>query len=468
MTDSILALLDEIPAVERMLVDSRLGLVTSVVRHQASLPIPSSWVTWSAHNGDSRAFADWQCERYGFGAALGDSDRARRAAVGEAIERYCGNAIPARLPIASYAQLTRAGRAALDPATFALYSARQYGTAGFPFVAFDADLPVAWVSGSDLHTGEEVLVPASMAYLNYYQRAHAGEPPVHALLYGGIATGENRAHAERFALEELFERDANTIWWASGAPGEMVSDADVVLERFGFGVEEDTGRRIRVLRIPSQFPVAVLAVFIEETVDALISYGTACRATPAEAVKKALVEAVALLELTAEVADERSAHWQAIARGDIPQLSFRPFRADRRYLDDFRSDFHDLVDLPAVAQLYLDPRMQGAVLDRLRRSSRAVSLASIPMRDSATARDSYLAMLGEGGLRAVSVDVTTEDVRAAGLSVVRVVVPGLYNNPPPAFPFRGGDRLYTLPHQLGLATRQLTEDDLYPYPIPHV
>ncbi|WP_131773933.1 YcaO-like family protein [Protofrankia symbiont of Coriaria myrtifolia] len=483
---------------ERRLVDARLGVITQVVPYEPSARMPSSWVGWSARAGDSRAFAAWTGERYGFGASLGDHDRARRAAVGEVVERYCGNAVPEKLEIASYAALAAAGRDALDPASFALYSDRQYEARGFPFQRFTRDLPVAWVPGRDLHTGRPVLVPASMAYLNYFRGGHAGEPVTHAMLYAGIATGENREHAERFALEELFERDANTIWWASGTSPHTVADAADLLAQYnipfcpevggGHGdkhasVYEDLhenvhkngrGNRreneyvIRLFRIPGQFDVPVLAAFLTDPGEGLVSYGTACRASPWEAAKKALVEAFAMLELTAELADPDSAHWRAIARGEIPAHAYRPYRADRRYAEDFRPDFHDLIDLPAVAQLYLDPRMQGKPLDRLREQARPVRLTDIPAVEEARARQHYLDILAERNLRAVSVDVTTSDVCAAGLTVVRVVVPGLYCNPPAAFPYLGGSRLYTVPTELGWVSEQLTEETVYPYPIPHV
>ncbi|WP_235608227.1 YcaO-like family protein, partial [Frankia casuarinae] len=278
--------------------------------------------------------------------------------------------------------------------------------------------------------------------------------------------------AERFALEELFERDANTIWWASGAAGWAVADAAELLDRHDIAHGEGTGRTIRLFQVPSQFPVPVLAAFLEEPGRGLIAYGTACRADPREAATKALVEAFAMLELTAELADGDSAHWRAVARGEIPPHTYLPYRADRRYADDIRPDFRDLVDLPAVAQLYLDPRMQGRPLDRLRDDTRTTRLADIPRADGdangGTAHRRYLDMLATQGLSAVSVDVTTPDVRAAGLTVVRVIVPGLYGNPPAAFPFLGGERLYDVPAQLGLAAGKITEDALYPYPIPHV
>ncbi|HBL29018.1 MAG TPA: bacteriocin biosynthesis protein SagD, partial [Acidobacteria bacterium] len=71
------------------------------------------------------------------------------------------------------------------------------------------------------------------------------------------------------------------------------------------------------------------------------------------------------------------------------------------------------------------------------------------------------------GFRAISVDVTTPDVQAAGLCVVRVIVPGLYPNAPAAFPFLGGRRLYEEPAALGWLPAPLTEADLVRVPLPH-
>jgi len=52
----------------------------------------------------------------------------------------------------------------------------------------------------------------------------------------------------------------------------------------------------------------------------------------------------------------------------------------------------------------------------------------------------------------LSVDLTTPDIVQTGLSVVRVLIPGLVLNGPPAFPFLGSDRLQAVPSQLGWRT----------------
>jgi ribosomal protein S12 methylthiotransferase accessory factor len=482
---------------EDLLVDPRLGLITSLTRHDRRPGMPPAWIGYGASVARTTAYAPWETDRYGFGAALGDPDRARRAALGEAVERYCGNIVPDELRTASFNELTSAGLDAVDPEDLALYSPRQHATPGFPFVPFTRDLRVAWTGGRDMRTGAEVLVPASLAYLNYFRGAHADEPATNALSFAGIATGEDRGHAERFALEELFERDASTIWWMTGASAPVVADGDKVI---GLLDDPDADQRIvRLLALPSPFGVPVMAVFIEDHRLRMIAFGSACRADAEEASTKALVEAYGLLGLTMQLADPGSDVWRARDDGSIGSHVFRPFRAERDYASVIRPDFRDLTDLPAVAQLYLDPQMQGEPLDRLRADDPVIRLADIPAAAPRNAapynnaapdhnagpdrneapngnagpnhnagpngntgpehsglRDCYVSRLYQAGLRAVSVDLTTPDVRAAGLCVVRVIVPGLYGNAAAAFPYLGGARLY----------QHVGEDDLVRHPIP--
>ncbi|MEW2368053.1 YcaO-like family protein [Streptomyces sp. NPDC006656] len=448
------------------LLDARTGLITRLEPQRRRPGLPRMWVGYGASVARTDVFAPWLADRFGFGASAGDGERARRAAVGEAVERYCGNAVPSGLRVCSYRELTVLGHRAVDPLTLALYSPRQYATPGFPFTPFTRDLPVAWTPGRDLHDGGEVMVPASLAWLDYFHGPRAAEPATHSLVYSGIAAGENLPHAERFALEELMERDATTLWWSSGAEAATFSDAKKVTARLGGPAPgEGPGPSVRLLYIPSEFGVPVAAAFLEDHERGMVAFGSACRATPELAAEKALVEAYGLYSLTRQLAEPGSEVWQAVGAGTLESHVFRPYRADRSYRDAFRPDYRDLTDLPAIAQLYLDPRMQGEPLDRLRGSAHT-SFGDVPAVRGDDARDVYLERLAAAGLRAFSVDLTTPDVAAAGLAVVRVVVPGLVGNAPPAFPYLGGERLYRTPARIGLVPRPLREDELYPHPLP--
>ncbi|GAA3013152.1 YcaO-like family protein [Streptosporangium longisporum] len=437
---------------EDLLVDPRTGVLTALEPQARRPGLPRWWTGYGSAVADTRRFAGWRADRHGFGASIGDPARARGAALGEAVERYCGNAIPSGLRVSSWYALDEA---ALDPETIPLYSAAQYAEPGFPFVPLTRDLEIAWTPATDLRTGEEVLVPASMVWLDYFHGPRAAQPPTHSLLYSGIAAGPCPARARQAALEELFERDATTIWWASGAPARAVADPERVTSLLG-----GDGPAARILVIPSPFGVPVMAAFLEDD-DGIVAFGSACRSTPAEAAAKALVEAYGLYSLTLQLADPDGEVWRAVATGALEAHVFRPFRADRTYRDAFRADFRDLTDLPAIAQLYLDPRMRGEPLDRLR-AAPGPALDDLPAADP----QGYLDRLSEAGLTAYCADLTTPDVAAAGLSVVRVLVPGLVGNAPPAFPLRGGSRLYEVPRLLGLTENVLTEDDLVVTPLP--
>ncbi|WP_067823333.1 YcaO-like family protein [Nocardia inohanensis] len=442
------------------LLDPRTGIVVSMQRFTPAPEAPHGWGSWIAYLADTSRFGAFQADRYGYGAALDDSEAARLAALGEAVERYCGNAVPDGLRRATWDELTRARVAALDPDQLSLYSPRQYADPEFPFVPLRRDTPATWADGEEMHSGTTALVPAALTYLNYFTGSRRAEPWTNPVPYSGIAAGVDREHAEVAALEEVFERDATALWWASGAPAVRVRGFD----------ESILNPRLdaHVLWVPSQFEVSVIACFLEDHRRGIVGFGSSCKADPERAVRKAIVEAYQAYLLASEIDDPGSALWAAIAREDFHAHTFRPHRADRGYRHEFRSDLRDIVDLPLLAQYYLDPAHQGAPLDRLRTHAAEIELRELPAAAPDRARAHYLETIAAQGMLAYSVDLTTTDVRAAGRRVVRALIPGTYGNSPAAYPFLGGTRLYRVPQRLGFTDRVLDDNDLYPYPIPLV
>ena len=158
---------------------------------------------------------------------------------------------------------------------------------------------------------------------------------------------------------------------------------------------ESQTRSVRVLLLPSPFGIPVAAVWIRDDRRGLVALGTACRPTMEAAVSKALVEAYAVLAITIDLADPDGPTWRSVADGTLPAHLYKPFRADRRYRDEFDPQWKDIVDLPTVAQLYLDPVMapgrRGTSL-RLHRNTLGI-------------RDSRRSAVGSGFSRSAS-DVT--------------------------------------------------------------
>uniref|UniRef100_UPI001C3F2CB2 YcaO-like family protein n=1 Tax=Herbidospora sakaeratensis TaxID=564415 RepID=UPI001C3F2CB2 len=142
-------------------VDPRTGVITRLDRVPPEPWWPAGLDVCTASVAAISGFLPWPADRVATGTAFHDPERALAGAAGEAIERYCGNFVPAGLRRATYTDLVAAGENALDPATLALYSASQYAEPGCPFVPFTADLPVLWIRGATLE-GPPVWVPASL------------------------------------------------------------------------------------------------------------------------------------------------------------------------------------------------------------------------------------------------------------------------------------------------------------------
>ncbi|MFJ9765643.1 YcaO-like family protein [Streptomyces erythrochromogenes] len=400
------------------------------------------------------------------GAALGhDHDQARRAAMGEAVERYCANLIPTDLPVAAHSDLSASGREALDPEEFALYSPGQYAQRGFPFVPMTRDLPIAWTAGQDLASGGETWVPASLTYVNYYRGARKAQPPTNYPVLAGTAAGASPDQARLAALREVLERDAVTLWWISGAPAAPLEPLHDITVQAALEEAAASGLRVTLLRIPSTLDVVVAGAFIEDPARRIVAFGSACRDTAATAAAKALTEAIGTHETSLELLDRESGFWSAVRQGRIGHRPYRAHRADRAYRDSFRADWHDVNDVRLHLQAYLDPRMQDARLDRLR-NPRPPHGTRRPAETGPSDLSGYVRLLTAQGLRAVAVDLTPEPVRAAGLHVARVLVPGLYCNAPAAFPFLGGRRLYREPAARGWVSRPPAEGDLVLDPLP--
>ncbi|MEV6681543.1 YcaO-like family protein [Streptomyces erythrochromogenes] len=442
---------------------SPLGLVDRVTRDRPRVdPVPTC-VSYSARLSPRPEFDRWSVDTVTGGAALGDHEQARQAAVGEAVERLCGNVVPDVLPVVPYTELVRVGRPAVDPREFALYSRTQYAHRGFPFDPISPELPIAWVAGLDLDDDSEVLVPASLAYVNYFRAAHAAEPPTNYPMLAGTAAGTSLEQAQRSALEEVLERDAVTLWWTSGAPAtRLVLDAEGTLA-CALAEADAAGLTVTLLRVPSTVDALVAGAFIEDKHRGLVAFGSACRPTAEAAAAKAFTEAIGMHESGLELLEHDSGFWRAVRAGGADHRPYRPFRHDRAYLKDFRSDWRDVNDVRLHLQVHLDPAAQDSRLDRLRapRSARPGNTAADGLGPAALRR-----RLSEQGMRTIVVDLTTPQVRAVGLHVVRVIVPGLYCNAPAAFPFLGGRRLYEEPFARGWLPRPLTESDLVRHPLP--
>jgi ribosomal protein S12 methylthiotransferase accessory factor len=426
-------LLDALPD----LIDEHVGIVRGVYHARRRADAPDFFRVY-ARACDTDAF----CAQRNFGRAGGaaaDRTDALAKAVGEAVERYCAAIYAAE----DFAVTAGDAASCVAPAEFALYSAWQYRRPGFPYVPFTWKTRVRWVSARDLATGRTVNVPASMVFIPYVYSEADGEAPIAQPISTGLACHAGLDEAAASGICEVVERDAVTLTWQARISPPRIDSrslnpptADLVARFARVGYDTALFDITTDLRIP-----VVLAVIRGRGSESVpIAVAASAHGDPNTAARKALEE----VEHTRALCDEiRRTGPPPIAHpGDVTnQLGHLQYWSDvrrRRHASFlFASSARTAIgDLPAVTG-----RSPKEIVREL------------------TAR------LNAGGHRVLLCDLTTPDVKAAGLAVVRALVPGLH---PLFMGYRvralGGHRLLA---RLGhFARRGGGQDNPHPHPYP--
>ena len=444
------------------IVDHRLGLIREVTRQPRRPGLPPQFRSYVSQLADLD-LAGGRPDPFTQGSALSDGSRGWWAAVGEAMERYCGNAVPTNLRRATAADLAAAGHALAIG--HALYSVDQYATPGFPFQPITDTTTIRWVSGIDLRHDSPVLVPAAFAYVNLPDRTDP-DPPLVSPLYAGIAAGTSQDQARLAALLEVIERDAMTIWWYGRGPTVTIDVSDDPVLHPVLAAPSSTALRYTFVTLPATVSVPVIGCFVEDTAHGFVAFGSACRPDPAEAARKAAAEAIGQLALSADLDDPDSELWRSFAWHPLGQHVYTDHRLDRAYLDVFGPEWRSMTDLPANTQLYLDPRVQDLVRHRWESADSIVSLNDLAVLRDPNPLQALIGQLASDGLQTVAVDLTASDVRRGGFVVSRVLVPGYVGNAPAAFPLLGGSRLWQEPVRRGWEPTALSEAAVLTTPPP--
>jgi ribosomal protein S12 methylthiotransferase accessory factor len=320
------------------------------------------------------------------GGAAADRASAVRAAIGEAVERYSATCVPR-------GRLRRARAGELGDVPFA---GPEWLDGRGP------DRPVDWVPGCRLRVvgpGEPAWVAASRAYL-----AGPEDPaPVAVPTSTGLAGHPEPWVALRAALLEVIERDAVMVTWLREQPVQRLATrlrwrtpgGEV---RFDRAVE-----RYELYRLPSPGAVpVVLAAAYGSAGQPPVAVGAAADPDPVRAARRALVEARQTFEWATRM---------AVAGTPVP------------------ADPAGLEDLAEHVAYYLDPARLGA-FDFLRAAAGGTLELDLddlaPPAPAESQCRTLVGRLADAGLAAFAVDVTSADVRSAGVWVVRAVVPGLY------------------------------------------
>lgn len=417
-----------------IVVDELCGIVTDLGEPEMPTGAPADFICTVAAVADTRRLGGWYADRIAAGTAFDDAGRARDAAIGEAIERYCGNLLPPLENVTSFRELTAAGERALGPAQLPSWSPTQLARSGFPYVALHDDTRVEWVSGRD-SLGCATWAPASWVYLNYHHGPRRELPRINHLNYSGIATGTSVGDAARRGLAELVERDAMVTWWYSGAPANGIDPHSIP----GF-VERwlTSPLQCHLVLVPTDLPLPVVGAYVHDPRTGVPAAGFSAAATVAAAADKAVQEALQVWISTSGLLAPDGASWRAIEDGIFAAGVYLPHREDRHYLDDAGEDFRHVRDLAMQTQLWLDPRLH-ALAERFTSPPDTVEASTVPEGSV----DAVIDELLDRGIPPVAFNLTATDIAETGAATVRVLAPGLQPNAPAAYQYLATGRLET-------------------------
>jgi len=377
-------------------------------------------------------------------------EAAAAAAIGEAVERYSTLFYDkSQMILAAWRDLHEP---AVPPDLLRLFSRQQVAQPGRRgrLDYFDEDSRIHWAWGWSLTQNRARLVPAALVYLGY--EVDPEEAAIGSNASTGLAAGLTLEAAILSGLYEVVERDAFAISWLfrhvrrkvlvddaelrAKLQAAFASDrSDVSLELFDLTVDVPICSMLAILRRPAEFGPAVCL-------------SAAARLSPPAAVRKCLVE---------------------LGQG-LPYLRFMMAQL-REWVP--LPDHSDLTTFDHHVMLYnKQPQLADAAL-AFYRDAGAEPLSAIPQLATGRLKgdvERCVDLLAQAGHEVIVVDITTPDVRAAGFSVVRVLVPGLiplHSNH--RLPHLGVERLREVPWRFGWVERgrdPLATINRLPHPFP--
>lgn len=424
-------------------VDSRTGVLRHVRDRTVGGQIVSTAEQAGTHRGDA-----------GYGRSP-QRRTSRTTAILEGIERFAARPVGHRsVTVGSYREL--ADRA-LDPGTLGLHPAPAYAEPDFGYLPFDPDRAYRWVWGWSFRRAAPILVPETLAYYGLDPTGPDGRGFVYEIS-NGCALGSSLSEAVLYGVLEVAERDAFLLTWYARLPGPEIDPASL---------DEAERLQVAALRAETGYDIRLFDITTEQGIPAVWAMGTAppgatgaalhCAAgahlTGARAARGALSELGAGLPYT-------------IARFEDPQAAAEAAR---------------MVDDPAAvrqmadhALLYSEPRA-AARLRFLTDLAPTRAAAEVGLRTEEFATDDIDAVMRavvgrylRDGLDVVVVDQTPDELRAAELHCVKVLIPGTLSM---TFGHRnrrttGLPRVSAARQRRGLADRPLRENELNPHPHP--
>jgi len=411
------------------------GIITGVQR----VPVPPgepAIESYVVEREDFTPFTDGNPMPHDEGGAAFTEDAALVATYGEAVERYCGCVYrTSSFNTAAYNRLTEP---ALDPTAVVNFSPSQRAAMADDTDLCGTDDELSWVSGVDLESGATTQIPAQLVYLSYPPTA---DPFIRNPISTGLAAGSDREMAIHNGLAECLERDAFITYYLTATALPVIAP-ETLPRRIHRLADRITARglELTLLDATTDFGVPIaIAVLVDRRRRPAVTVAAAAGSTATTVIESALSE---VLQTRLSTIHRLSSTTRSAAEIDPDEIdSF----ADR-------------------ALLWADHN-RLAELDFWIESDRTTTFDAFAVDDQPDLVDAVIA----AGYDAYAVDVTTRDIDSVGVTVQRVLVPRLQ----PLYlverlRYFGGDRLASLPVEMGYRETPITDAALntVPHPFP--
>jgi thiazole/oxazole-forming peptide maturase SagD family component len=324
-----------------------------------------------------------------------------------------------RLLFATYAEIVAEGKRVLSFEKLQYFSSRQLASSAFPFRAAAKDRPFSWAKTRSLFDNSELWIPAQLLLVGYTLRKADGEDLCIPAVTTGTAAHVTATDALRNALLELVQTDcAMGHWYSSHSAPKIDLDRRTraigrVLERqFPLRGPEPAFHWLR----NADLPAFTIACTLHSSGDAIPTFavGLGCDMKLVPAMYKALVEAVAVRQLAKITLLDRSVGERS-GNGPI--------------------DPDNILDLDNNVAYYAMGAQAALLKSKFAKASLAAS--DLPPDWEGDARDAIRILVrgfAETGKELVFLDLTTEDVRQLGLSVIRAWSPDILSLSLPSCP----------------------------------
>lgn len=358
--------------------------------------------------------------------------------IGETVERYASAYYD--LNESLFSSFKNLNKYAIHPKEFALFHSEQFKDERFRMNKFTEDIELTWFPTTDLTNGKETWLPGQFIYLPF----NHDKKYITANTSTGLAAHSDYYKAILNGLYESIERDCFVITWLQNlVPEKLVISKEIQdyidsifptkYEWHFFDINYD-------LKIPSVLGFC----FGEAEYGKFIAVGSSSRATYGEALKKVIQEIGQAVPYFRYLLGEKK-KWKPSDDYTLIQ-NFEDHSIFYVKRQDLWHIFDKWRNVEETKTIYLNEKIIRTDQEEIKHIVR---------------------ILRNKNYNVLFKDITTHDIRQLGFFSIKIFIPQLLQLAGSyPFYFLGGERLYSVPKEMGYQSNDYHHLNKYPHPFP--